>query len=155
MVLKNNTMITTNHLRAAYDNGSFSFGNSGASSVICLVGSCRIVPILNYLRAYNDLNGHPFELLCFNPVEMWRGVGTLSTRGFMRCMRSFGRGLGSKLVSYLYQTGLTPTLFRRRVMFAFLKTAPRFRSRRHQNEAGRLPWRLSTGRDCSPTRLLW
>ena len=76
MILKNNTMITTNHLRSAYENNSFSFGNSGASSVICLVGSCRIVPILNYLRAYNELNGHPFELLCFNPVEMWRGVGT-------------------------------------------------------------------------------
>ena len=76
MMLKNNTMITTNHLRAAYDNGSYSFGNSGAFYVICLVGSCRIVPILNYFRAYNALNGYPFELLCFNPVEFWQGAGT-------------------------------------------------------------------------------
>ena len=69
-------MITTNTLRASYERSHYSFGNPNASSTVCIIGSCRIVPLLNYFRAYNELNGNPFELLCFNPVEMWGGPGT-------------------------------------------------------------------------------
>ncbi len=67
--------ITTNILRAAYEDRKFSFGNPRAEQTICLIGSCRIVPFLNYLRVYNAMHGDPFELLCFNPVEMWLGPG--------------------------------------------------------------------------------
>lgn len=68
--------ITTNILRSDYERRNFSYGNPAAPTVIVVIGSCRIVPILNYFRAYNHLNGNPFELLCFNPVEMWEGPGT-------------------------------------------------------------------------------
>lgn len=67
--------ITTNILRASYDRREFSFGAPGAAKKIVLIGSCRIVPFLNALRVYNLLHGNPFELLCFNPVEMWVGPG--------------------------------------------------------------------------------
>lgn len=67
--------ITTNFLRASYERRQFSFGNPQAKQTVCLIGSCRIVPFLNHLRAYNALYGDPFELLCFNPVEMWEGPG--------------------------------------------------------------------------------
>lgn len=69
-------MVTTNHLRASYDRGEFSFGNPDAPTTVCIVGSCRIVPILNCLRAYNSMNGDPFELICLNPVELWDGPGS-------------------------------------------------------------------------------
>jgi len=70
------TPITTNILREHYERNEYSFGNPKSFYTICIVGSCRIVPILNYFRAYNGLNGNPFELVCFNPVEMWKGLGT-------------------------------------------------------------------------------
>jgi hypothetical protein len=69
------TPITTNILRASYEKGEFSFGNPDAPRTVVLIGSCRIVPFLNNLRVYNEQNGHPFELLCFDPVEMWGGPG--------------------------------------------------------------------------------
>lgn len=68
--------INTNILRELYCNNHYTFGNPNAQTTVCIIGSCRIVPILNYFRAYNELNGNPFELLCFNPVEMWGGPGT-------------------------------------------------------------------------------
>lgn len=67
--------ITTNILRASYEDRKFSFGNPQAKQTICLIGSCRIVPMLNFMRVYNSMHGDPFELLCFNPVEMWLGPG--------------------------------------------------------------------------------
>jgi hypothetical protein len=66
---------TTNLLRHCYNHRDFSFGNSDAGTVIALVGSCRIVPFLNFMRVFNHAHGYPFELLCFNPVEMWEGPG--------------------------------------------------------------------------------
>lgn len=70
------TPTTTSLLRKKYAVNDFSFGNPDSFCVICLIGSCRILPILDYLRAYNSLHGNPFELLCFDPVEMWGGPGT-------------------------------------------------------------------------------
>lgn len=67
--------VNTNILRHCYNRRDFSFGNPDAPQTVVLVGSCRIVPFLNFLRAYNALNRHPLELLCFNPVEMWAGPG--------------------------------------------------------------------------------
>jgi hypothetical protein len=86
------TPITTNILRAAYEVSSFSFGNPGAPKTIVLIGSCRIVPILNNLRAYNELNGNPFELLCFNPVEMWDGPGCEVSDGVNRVLKDYSIG---------------------------------------------------------------
>jgi hypothetical protein len=70
------TPITTGILRESYAKNEFQFGNPNAFFVICLIGSCRILPFLDYFRAYNSLNGSPFKLLCFDPVEMWKGPGT-------------------------------------------------------------------------------
>ncbi len=71
-----NQRTTTVHLRSCYEQNDFSFGNPNSLFVICLIGSCRVLPILDFFRAYNSLHGEPFELLCFDPVEMWRGPGT-------------------------------------------------------------------------------
>ena len=68
--------VTTNHLRASHAKGHFSFGNDESDFKVCLIGSCRIVPILNYFRAMNLVGGFEFNLTCYNPVEMWGGVGT-------------------------------------------------------------------------------
>lgn len=86
------TPITTNILRAAYEVGNFSFGNPSAPKTIVLIGSCRIVPILNNLRVYNELNGNPFELLCFDPVEMWDGPGCEVSDGVNRILRDYTFG---------------------------------------------------------------
>jgi len=67
---------TTSDLRSCYERNDFSFGNPTSLFVVCFIGSCRVLPLLDYFRAYNSLNGEPFELLCFNPVEMWKGPGT-------------------------------------------------------------------------------
>lgn len=61
--------VDTNDLRANYAAKDFVFDN-GAKKV-CLVGSCRILPYLNFFRVYNHFSGHPFELICLNPVECW------------------------------------------------------------------------------------
>ncbi len=86
------TPITTNILRADYERRNFSFGNMNAPRTIVLIGSCRIVPILNNLRAYNYLNGGPFELLCFDPVEMWDGPGCEVSDGANRALRDYSFG---------------------------------------------------------------
>jgi hypothetical protein len=86
------TPITTNTLRADYERRSFSFGNPTAQKTIVLVGSCRIVPILNNLRVYNQVNGDPFELLCFDPVEMWDGPGCEVSDGANRTLADYSFG---------------------------------------------------------------
>jgi hypothetical protein len=70
------TPINTYTLRKSYEKGVFSFGNPDAGLTIALIGSCRVLYHLNGLLAYNAMSGNPFELLCFNPVEMWKGPGT-------------------------------------------------------------------------------
>ena len=92
------TMATTNHLRAAYANSSFSFGNPAGGETICIVGSCRIVPILNYFRAFNSLCGHPFEIICLNPVEMWDGPGHEVANGVNRCLSGYRFGKVNHLI---------------------------------------------------------
>lgn len=84
--------ITTNILRASYDCGQFCFGGNGAGKRIVLIGSCRIVPFLNYLRVYNSLNGDPFELGCFNPVEMWTGPGNEVSDGVNNILKDYRLG---------------------------------------------------------------
>jgi hypothetical protein len=85
--------ITTNILRAAYESRQFSFGqSSGQKQVVCLIGSCRIVPFLNHLRVYNAMHGNPFELLCFNPVEMWEGPGHHVSDGVNKVMQGYRFG---------------------------------------------------------------
>lgn len=66
-----NMVIDTPFLRASYARDNFSFGNPNAETVICLAGSCRMLPYLNFLRTFNHFSGNQFELLCFNPIEMW------------------------------------------------------------------------------------
>lgn len=82
--------ITTNILRASYENRQFSFDHG--QKVVCLIGSCRIVPFLNYLRVYNAMHGNPFELLCFNPVEMWEGPGREVSDGVNKVMQGYRLG---------------------------------------------------------------
>jgi hypothetical protein len=70
------TAVTPHDLRLAYQKNVFTFGNPDAAQRVCLVGSCRITPILNFFRAYNDVHGGVFEIICLNPIECWEGPGT-------------------------------------------------------------------------------
>ena len=63
--------VTTSILRKNYTEGNYRFGVEGAGTVVCLVGSCRILPFLNMLRELNLHVGEPMELLCYDPIEMW------------------------------------------------------------------------------------
>lgn len=90
--MKTLSPITTNILRESYNQKQFAFGNSQGKQTVVLIGSCRIVPFLNYLRVYNELNGHPFQLLCFNPVEMWQGPGHEVSEGVNKVMEGYKFG---------------------------------------------------------------
>lgn len=90
--------ITTNILRAHYEDKKFSFGNPKAKQTVCLIGSCRIVPMLNFMRVYNSMRGNTFELLCFNPVEMWDGPGHEVSAGVNKVLRGFRFGVVDYLV---------------------------------------------------------
>ena len=68
--------VNTVDLRQSYQNRDFHFEESAESRAaakqkVCLVGSCRILNFLNFFRVYNHFSGHPFELICLNPVECW------------------------------------------------------------------------------------
>lgn len=97
------TPITTNILRAGYDRRDFSYGNPKADKTVVLIGSCRIVPLLNALCVYNyqharNHHDQPFELLCFNPVEMWEGPGHHVADGVNRILDGYRLGLVDFLV---------------------------------------------------------
>lgn len=79
-------------LGISYKRNCYSFGNSEAPSVICLIGSCRITPVLNFIRAYNSLHGDPFEILCFNPVECWEGPGHEMADGVNKQLENYRFG---------------------------------------------------------------
>lgn len=103
--------ITTNILRAGYDRREFSYGNQAAEKTIVLIGSCRIVPLLNCLRVYNTLYGSPFELLCFNPVEMWIGPGHHVSDGVNNILQDYHFGPVDFLVcEHLERCGVLNTV---------------------------------------------
>lgn len=90
--------ITTNDLRERYQRREFSFGNARSGKTVVLIGSCRIVPLLNCFRVYNALYGNPFELLCFNPVEMWQGPGHHVSDGVNQILGNYRFGQTDFLV---------------------------------------------------------
>jgi len=92
------TPITTNILRADYRRGNFSYGNPSADRKIVLIGSCRIVPLLNFFRVYNSLNGDTFQLKCYNPVEMWDGPGHEISEGVNRILNGHQMGHADYLI---------------------------------------------------------
>lgn len=65
---------------------------------MCLIGSCRIVPMLNFMRVYNSMHGNTFELLCFNPVEMWLGPGHHVADGVNNTLHNYRFGRTDFLV---------------------------------------------------------
>ena len=104
-------LIGPGDLRKAYGAGKFTFGNPDAGEVVCLVGSCRIAPILNYFRAYNSLHGDRFELICLNPVEMWEGDGTSLADGTRKCLADFRFGKVDFLIcEHMVNCGVLNTL---------------------------------------------
>lgn len=111
MNLPPDQLVTTNLLRRCYDQRDFSFGNPQAPQTVVLVGSCRIVPFLNFFRAYNDLNRHPLELLCFNPVEMWGGPGHDVAESVNRVLAGYRFGKVDYLISeHLQHCGVLNTV---------------------------------------------
>ena len=105
------TPITTNILRASYDERKFSFGNSQGKQTVVLIGSCRIVPFLNYLRVYNAMHGNLFELLCFNPVEMWQGPGCEVSDGANKVLSGYRFGKVDYLIGeHLERCGVLNTV---------------------------------------------
>jgi len=81
-------VIDTPYLRSAYGKRIFAFGESSAPTTVVIVGSCRVVPFLNYLRSHET----PMNILCFNPVEMWDGPGHEVSDGVNAVMAGFRFG---------------------------------------------------------------
>ena len=103
--------ITPYDLRLAYRQNKFTFGEQDALLRVCLVGSCRIVPILNFLRAYNDVNGRIFEIVCLNPIECWEGAGTSVEEGVFNRFGSYRIGEVDFLIcEHMVNCGMMNTL---------------------------------------------
>lgn len=62
-------MITINDFRLGYRKKIWRYFSPGKTRV-CIVGSCRMAAIANYLRAHMDLHSSGFELMCVLPVVM-------------------------------------------------------------------------------------
>ena len=88
--------IGTPDLRAAYDRGEFVFSEPvpADAKTVVLIGSCRIVPFLNYLRVHNAVvsSSEALRLICLDPVEMWKGVGHEVSDGVNERMANFRFG---------------------------------------------------------------
>jgi hypothetical protein len=99
--------IDTPYLRASYNKRMFSFGDNRAPITVVLVGSCRIVPFLNYLR----IHGTPMNLLCFNPIEMWNGPGCEVSDGVNTVMAGYRFGKVDYLIcEHLQYCGVINTV---------------------------------------------
>jgi hypothetical protein len=63
--------ITTNQTKAAQETMFFLGDSVRASNVVLVVGSCRAVPYLNYMQAYNRAAGKPvFAAAYVNPADL-------------------------------------------------------------------------------------
>ena len=100
-------VIDTPYLRSAYTKGIFQFGWDDAKVKIVLVGSCRILPFLNYLRLFET----PMNLICLNPVEMWGGPGSEVKDGVNKTMAGFRLGVVDFLIcEHLQDCGVINTV---------------------------------------------
>jgi hypothetical protein len=90
------TVLGTPDLRIAYNARRFTFSDrvSENSKTVVIIGSCRVVPFLNYLRVYNAMStaGDAMNLICLNPVEMWKGVGSHVADGVNEMLKDFRLG---------------------------------------------------------------
>lgn len=100
-------VIDTPYLRSAYTKGIFQFGQDDAKLKMVLVGSCRILPFLNYLRLFET----PINLICLNPVEMWGGPGSEVKDGVNRIMAGQKLGkVGVLICEHLQDCGVINTV---------------------------------------------
>lgn len=47
----------------------FCCGNPDSKEVILILGSCRVVPYLNYLHHYNETHGNRFKIYAIDPIN--------------------------------------------------------------------------------------
>ena len=110
------TTLGTPDLRIAYDAGNLVFSdrtNASDNKTVVLIGSCRIVPYLNYLRVYNSLvaPSEALHLVCLNPVEMWRGPGHEVADGVNEKLANFQFGKVDYLIcEHLQYCGVMNTV---------------------------------------------
>jgi hypothetical protein len=62
-------MFNTLQIKQALFDGFFHCGDDASKDVVLMVGSCRGVPHLNFLHAWNEANGRPFSIYYIDPVD--------------------------------------------------------------------------------------
>ena len=106
-------VLGTPDLRIAYDQNVFHFTNNArlGSTTVVIIGSCRVVPFLNYLRLWNALNENKLHIICLNPIEMWAGVGTEVIDGVNQKLQNYQLGDVDYLIcEHLQDCGMINTV---------------------------------------------
>lgn len=73
----------------------FRCGNQDAKEVILILGSCRVVPYLNYLAHANSVCGNRFKIYCIDPInyQVDAGGNHLDTAGLLKALETNERFL--------------------------------------------------------------
>lgn len=68
----------------------FCCGNQDAKDVILILGSCRVVPYLNYLDQANAVCGNRFKIYCIDPInyQVDSAGNMLDTRGLLKALET-------------------------------------------------------------------
>lgn len=68
----------------------FCCGNPHATEVILILGSCRVVPYLNYLDHCNLVSGDRFKIYCIDPInyQVDAGGNKLDTAGLLKALET-------------------------------------------------------------------
>lgn len=68
----------------------FCCGNPDAKEVVLILGSCRVVPFLNYLDAANAVCGNRFKIYCIDPINyvVDSAGNMLDTSGLLKALET-------------------------------------------------------------------
>lgn len=88
----------------------FCCGNPDSKEVILILGSCRVVPYLNYLHHYNQTHGNRFKIYAIDPINMQVDMAgnTLPTTQLLKDLETDKHFLGIlKSVTIFIHEGLS------------------------------------------------
>lgn len=68
----------------------FCCGNPDAKEVVLILGSCRVVPYLNYLSEANAVCGNRFKIYCIDPInyQVDSAGNRLDTAGLLKALET-------------------------------------------------------------------
>lgn len=73
----------------------FCCGNKDSKEVVLILGSCRVVPYLNYFDQANAVCGNRFKIYCIDPInyQVDAGGNRLDTAGLLKALETDERFL--------------------------------------------------------------